>query len=47
MNTQYHITRHNLKKSKTVCFTEEDLAKAEWKEDKEFVLNGFSYDVFR
>ncbi|AZB34225.1 hypothetical protein [Chryseobacterium bernardetii] len=44
-HTQYHITRHPLKKSKTVCFTEEDLIKAEWKEDKEFVLNGFSYDV--
>lgn len=44
-HTQYHITRHPLKKSKTLCFTEEDLIKAEWKEDKEFVLNGFSYDV--
>ncbi|WP_068944765.1 hypothetical protein [Chryseobacterium timonianum] len=44
-HTQYNIARHPLKKSKTVCFTEEDLTKAEWKEDQEFVLNGFSYDV--
>ncbi len=46
-HTQYNITRHPLKKSQTVCFTEDDLVKAEWKEDKEFVLNGFSYDVVR
>lgn len=44
-HTQYSIAHHPLKKSKTVCFTEADLTKAEWKEDKEFVLNGFSYDV--
>ncbi|SDJ54923.1 hypothetical protein [Chryseobacterium jejuense] len=44
-HTQYNIARHPLKKSKTVCFTEDDLVKAEWKEDKEFVLNGYSYDV--
>ncbi|OCA79365.1 hypothetical protein BBH99_06215 [Chryseobacterium contaminans] len=44
-HTQYNIARNPLKKSKTVCFTEEDLTKAEWKEDKEFVLDGFSYDV--
>lgn len=46
-HTQYNIAQHPLKKSKTVCFTEDDLTKAEWKEDKEFVLNGFSYDVVR
>lgn len=46
-HTQYNITRHPLKKSETICFTENDLAKAKWKEDREFVLNGFSYDIVR
>lgn len=46
-HTQYDITHRSLKKSETISFTEEDLSKAKWKEDKEFVLNGFSYDVIR
>lgn len=44
-HTQYHITHHPLGNSKTICFTEDELTKAEWKEDKEFTLNGFSYDI--
>ncbi|SIP96316.1 hypothetical protein SAMN05880574_10325 [Chryseobacterium sp. RU37D] len=44
-NTQYHISKHEFDKSKTICFFEKDLVKAEWREEKEFTLNGFSYDV--
>ncbi|MET3538445.1 hypothetical protein [Chryseobacterium limigenitum] len=45
--TQYDISKNKFDNSETVCFTEKDLAKAEWKEEKEFVLNGFSYDVIK
>ncbi|GAA4149690.1 hypothetical protein GCM10022217_01950 [Chryseobacterium ginsenosidimutans] len=43
--TQYHILKHTFNTSETICFSEKDLMKAEWKEEKEFTLNGFSYDV--
>lgn len=43
--TQYAITRNNIGKGKTICFSEKDLAEAEWREEKEFTLDGFSYDV--
>ncbi len=46
-HTQYTIVKHPIKASNTICFTEADLIKAEWKESKEFVLNGFSYDVIK
>jgi len=45
--TQYSITRSNFRKSETICFTEKDLKEAEWKEEKEFTLHGFSYDVIK
>lgn len=45
--TQYGISYHALKKSETKCFTEKDMAGAEWKEEKEFILNGYSYDVIK
>lgn len=45
--TQYRIRQHPLKRSETICFSDEDLLKAEWKEEKEFTLNGFSYDVIK
>lgn len=44
-NTQYHISKHQFNQSETICFSEKDLIKAEWKEEKEFILNGFSYDI--
>lgn len=44
-NVQYNISNKNFRKSETVCFTENDLIKAKWKEEKEFILNGYSYDV--
>ncbi|KFF12682.1 hypothetical protein N6B72_21095 [Chryseobacterium soli] len=43
--TQYHILERKFNKSETICFSEKDLTNAEWKEEKEFILNGFSYDV--
>ncbi|WP_415328965.1 hypothetical protein [Chryseobacterium sp. MMS23-Vi53] len=43
--TQYNISKKTFDKSKTICFSEKDLTKAEWKEEKEFILNDFSYDV--
>jgi len=43
--TQSHILERKFNKSETICFSEKDLVKAEWKEEKEFILNGFSYDV--
>ena len=45
--TQYSITKSNFRKSETICFTEKDLTEAEWKEEKEFTLHGFSYDIIR
>lgn len=44
-NVQYNISNKNFRKSETIYFTEKDLAKAKWKEEKEFILNGYSYDV--
>ncbi|MCW3160200.1 hypothetical protein [Chryseobacterium oryctis] len=43
--TQYNILKHKIDKSATICFSEKDLLEADWKEEKEFVLKGFSYDV--
>lgn len=43
--TQYCIAKSNFRKSETICFTEKQLEEAEWKEEKEFTLHGFSYDV--
>ncbi|MGG7440155.1 hypothetical protein ACQ7CU_18940 [Chryseobacterium arthrosphaerae] len=43
--TQYTIKRSNLRKGETICFTENDLTEAEWREEKEFTLNGLSYDI--
>lgn len=43
--TQYAITRNSIGRGKTICFSEKDLAGAEWREEKEFILDGFSYDV--
>lgn len=45
--TQYHIQNHELDDTETVYFSEKDILNAEWKEEKEFVLNGFSYDVIK
>ena len=45
--TQYSIAKSNFRKSETICFTEKDLTEAEWKEEKEFTLHGFSYDIVR
>ncbi|WP_123906849.1 MULTISPECIES: hypothetical protein [unclassified Chryseobacterium] len=45
--TQYHILNHKFDESETVYFSEKDLLKAEWKEEKEFTLNGFSYDIIK
>lgn len=44
-HVQDNISNKNFRKSETVCFTEKDLVKAKWKEEKEFILNGYSYDV--
>ncbi|WEK68327.1 MAG: hypothetical protein P0Y62_10655 [Candidatus Chryseobacterium colombiense] len=46
-NVQYNISNKNFRKSETIFFTEKDLVKAKWKEEKEFILNGYSYDVIR
>lgn len=43
--TQYNISKNKFDKSQSICFSEKDLTKAEWKEEKEFTLNGFSYDI--
>lgn len=43
--TQNHLAKNNFEKSNTVCFSENDLKSAVWKEEKEFTLKGFSYDV--
>ncbi|AZA52205.1 hypothetical protein EG348_03875 [Chryseobacterium sp. G0201] len=45
--TQNDISKNKFDDSETVCFTGKDLVKAEWKEEKEFVLNGSSYDVIK
>ncbi|WP_288438657.1 hypothetical protein [uncultured Chryseobacterium sp.] len=45
--TQYCIAQSNFKKSETVCFSEKQMADAVWKEEKEFVLHGYSYDVIK
>ncbi|MGR3855953.1 hypothetical protein [Chryseobacterium indologenes] len=45
--TQYNITRSKFKDSETVCFSEADIANVEWKEKKEFILNGYSYDIIQ
>lgn len=44
-NVQYNISNKHFRKSETIYFTEKDLVKAKWKEEKEFILNGYSYDV--
>ncbi|PKF74561.1 hypothetical protein CW752_08655 [Chryseobacterium sp. PMSZPI] len=46
-STQYNIEKHGFKNSETICFAEKDLEKAEWREEKEFSLNGFSYDIIK
>ena len=43
--TQYTITRNGIRKGEVIYFSEKDLAEAEWREEKEFTLDGFSYDV--
>lgn len=43
--TQYTIKRNNIRKGETICFTENDLTEAEWREEKEFTLDGLSYDI--
>ncbi len=43
--TQYNISKNKFDQSQTICFSEKDLMKAEWKEEKEFMLNGSSYDI--
>ena len=45
--TQEHLAAHACKESETVRFTEKEMAGAEWKEEKEFILNGYSYDVIK
>ncbi len=45
--TQYSIARNNFRKSETICFTEKDLTEAEWKEENEFTLHGYSYDIIK
>lgn len=45
--TRDHISKHRTDPSETVYFSEKDLANAEWKEEKEFTLNGFSYDIIK
>ncbi|WP_126652403.1 hypothetical protein [Chryseobacterium aureum] len=45
--TQYCIVEGNFRKSETICFTEKELEEAEWKEEKEFTLHGYSYDIIR
>lgn len=45
--TQYDITRNKFKDSETICFSEADIANVEWKEKKEFTLNGYSYDIIQ
>lgn len=43
--TQYAIKRNNIRRGETICFTEKDLVNAEWRDEKEFTLDGFSYDI--
>lgn len=45
--TQYCIAKNHFRKSETICFTEKDLAEAEWKEVNEFSLHGASYDIIK
>jgi len=46
-STQYHILNHQFDETETVYFSEKEIVNAEWKEEKEFILNGFSYDVIK
>lgn len=46
-STRYHILNHRTGTSETVSFSEKELIHAEWKEEKEFILNGFSYDIIK
>ncbi len=41
------MSKYNINTSEAVYFSEKDLANAEWKEEKEFILNGFSYDIIK
>ncbi|PTT41411.1 hypothetical protein DBR28_04135 [Chryseobacterium sp. HMWF028] len=45
--TQYCIAQNNFRKAETICFSEKQMSEAEWKEEKEFTLHGFSYDVIK
>ncbi|WP_294300545.1 hypothetical protein [uncultured Chryseobacterium sp.] len=45
--TQDHISKHKTDTSGSVYFSEKEIANAEWKEEKEFILNGFSYDIVK
>lgn len=45
--TQYHILNHKLDAAETIYFSEKEIVNAEWKEEKEFTLNGFSYDIIK
>ncbi|WP_294333215.1 hypothetical protein [uncultured Chryseobacterium sp.] len=45
--TQDHMSKYNINTSEAVYFSQKDLANAEWKEEKEFILNGFSYDIIK
>ncbi|MDH5035470.1 hypothetical protein [Chryseobacterium cucumeris] len=45
--TQYCIAQNHFRKYETICFTERDLAEAEWKEVNEFSLHGASYDIIK
>lgn len=45
--TQDRISAHKTDLSGDVYFSEKEMANAEWKEEKEFILNGVSYDVIR
>jgi len=44
-NVQYNLSNKKFGKSETIYFTEKELVKAKWKEEKEFIINGYSYDV--
>ncbi|GEN76077.1 hypothetical protein CHA01nite_18170 [Chryseobacterium hagamense] len=45
--TRDHISKHGTDPSETVYFSEKQMANAEWKEEREFVLHGFSYDIIK
>jgi hypothetical protein len=45
--TRDHISKHETDPSETVYFSEKEMAGAEWKEEKEFILNGCSYDIIK